>query len=124
MASIAARQAVRNFRLAVLNLPWTVGTKEVLKHFQQYGSVTYCNVVFDHNTGFSRGFGFVEFADESAHRDAHNANHKIDGEKIRVDLPNDRRGPSRMMGGRRSGDGGRAPHLNINKILGDITQSS
>lgn len=49
-------------KLFVGNLPWTVGTRELRQYFSEFGHVASANVIFDKNTGFSRGYGFVVFS--------------------------------------------------------------
>lgn len=48
-------------RLFVGNLPWTVGHQELRGYFKDFGKVISANVVFDKNTGCSKGYGFVAF---------------------------------------------------------------
>jgi len=59
MASAAARLQ----RIFVGNLPWTVGHNELRDFFQSYGHVISAKVVFDKDTGCSKGYGFVMFND-------------------------------------------------------------
>ena len=47
------------------NLAYTLTEDELRTAFEQYGQVSSVNVIMDHETGRSRGFGFVEMADES-----------------------------------------------------------
>ena len=46
------------------NLPWSTTTDDLYAMFQQYGAVTRAQVVTDRETGRSRGFGFVEMANQ------------------------------------------------------------
>lgn len=48
-------------KLFVGNLPWTVSSRELRKYFASFGHVATADVLFDHTTGFSKGFGFVQF---------------------------------------------------------------
>lgn len=66
-------------------------------------------LISDKETGRSKGFGFVSFADERDARDAlHDANGRLlDGATIRVNFAHGPPGPP--MGG--SGGGGGPPHL-------------
>lgn len=59
MSSSAARHATRIF---VANLPWTVGTTELRQFGSSFGRVTHASVVFDRNTGLSKGYGFLVYA--------------------------------------------------------------
>lgn len=74
---MAARSSLRIF---VANLPWTVGTQELRHHFSEFGYVTSAKVIFDRNTGMSRGYGFVSFNNESAVSNVYNKqNHVLEG---------------------------------------------
>lgn len=52
-------------KLYVGNLPYSTTENELKETFSPYGEVTSVTVVQDRVTGRSRGFGFVEMADES-----------------------------------------------------------
>lgn len=54
-----------NKRLFVGNLPWRIRDEELRDLFLPHGEVHYARVVADPDSGRSRGFGFVEMADES-----------------------------------------------------------
>jgi RNA recognition motif-containing protein len=47
------------------NLPYTVTEDELREAFGAYGEVTRVNVITDKFTGQSKGFGFVEMANNS-----------------------------------------------------------
>ncbi len=49
-------------KLFVTSLPYTVTDPELLAHFESVGDVLSARVVFDKDTGRSKGFGFVEMA--------------------------------------------------------------
>lgn len=54
-----------NSRLCVSNLGEDV-TNDALRHlFSHYGKVTHAEVMLESHTGRSRGFGLIQFADES-----------------------------------------------------------
>ncbi|MFH1085879.1 MAG: RNA-binding protein [Chloroflexota bacterium] len=57
-------------RLYVGNLPYQTTSEELAEFFTQVGEVVDATVVQDRETGRSRGFGFVEMADEQAAADA------------------------------------------------------
>lgn len=46
------------------NLPWATSDSELSEMFQQFGAVIRAQIVMDRETGRSRGFGFVEMANE------------------------------------------------------------
>ena len=53
-------------KLYVGNLSFRVTSEDLQEHFAAAGAVESANVVYDRETGRSRGFGFVEMADEDA----------------------------------------------------------
>lgn len=52
--------------LYVGNLPWAATEDELASLFGQYAEVTSARIITDRDTGRSRGFGFVEVAEEGA----------------------------------------------------------
>lgn len=53
-------------KVFVGGLPSQCGNEEFKTYFSTYGEVVDAQVMIDHNTGNSRGFGFVTFANESS----------------------------------------------------------
>lgn len=53
-------------KLYVGNLSFRVTSEDLQEHFGSAGPVESANVVYDRETGRSRGFGFVEMASEDA----------------------------------------------------------
>jgi len=51
--------------LYVGNLPWSTTEEELQSVFAGVSSVVSCRIITDRETGRSRGFGFVELADEA-----------------------------------------------------------
>lgn len=47
------------------SLPWAVTSQKLQEIFSQFGQVLRADVVMDRATGRSRGFGFVEMANDS-----------------------------------------------------------
>lgn len=97
-------------KLYVGNLSFRVTSEDLHEHFATAGAVESANVVFDRETGRSRGFGFVEMASED---DANNAiaqfnGSEYDGRNMVVNeaRPRDDRGGGGGGGGRRGGGGG------------------
>lgn len=77
------------YKLFVNNLPWTVGSKELRHYFSEFGHVASANVVFDRNTGFSRGYGFVVFSTADGIEAAKSReNHNLEGNNIGVRAQN------------------------------------
>lgn len=52
-------------RLYVGNLPYSMSKEELANVFNKAGVVTDVAIVVDRDTGRSKGFGFVEMADEA-----------------------------------------------------------
>ena len=52
-------------RIYVGNLPWSYGSSELEQLFKQYGDVAAAEVIMDRETGRSRGFGFVQMANDA-----------------------------------------------------------
>jgi cold-inducible RNA-binding protein len=53
-------------KLFVGGLAWATTDDSLRDAFAQFGEVTESKVIMDFQTGRSRGFGFVTFADEAA----------------------------------------------------------
>ena len=88
------------------NLPYTYTNDDLEQLFQQQGTVSSAQVIMDRDTGRSRGFGFVTFAEDG---DADKAMEEMDGTEldgrtIRVNEAQERRRGGR--GGRGGGGGG------------------
>lgn len=66
-----------SFRIYVGNLPWDVDSSRLEQIFSEHGKVVEARVVFDRETGRSRGFGFVTMSNETEMNDAIAA---LDGE--------------------------------------------
>ena len=60
----------------VSNLGFNVQDADLKNLFTEYGTVTSAKVIMDRETGQSRGFGFVEMANDGA---AQNAIKELDG---------------------------------------------
>ena len=54
-----------NWQLFVSNLPFSMKNEDLHKLFTEYGEVKSADVMLDQQSGRSRGFGFVEMADEA-----------------------------------------------------------
>ena len=95
-------------KLFVGNLSWNISDERLLEAFAQFGEVTEAKVITDRDTGRSRGFGFVTFADEEAGDKAISAMNgaELDGRPLRVNVAHDRRGPGGGGGNYRRSPGG------------------
>ena len=73
-------------KLIVLNLPRDLGEEDLTELFEDFGQIKACNLVLDAETGNSKGFGFVEMAEQNEALAAIKGLHgrKISKNKIRV----------------------------------------
>jgi len=73
--------------LYVGNLPFQLGRDDLEALFSQVGTVTGVRIITDYDTGRSRGFGFVDMAEEEAARKAIQELNgaEVGGRAIRVD---------------------------------------
>lgn len=63
-------------RIYVGNLPYSATDQQLTDLFGQYGEVTEATIIVDRDSGQSKGFGFVQMADDSA---AHQAIAALNG---------------------------------------------
>lgn len=81
------------------NLSYTTTEDSLRRLFEQYGEVTSVRIINDRETGRSRGFGFVEMANDDEARAAIAATNAkaIDGRTINVNeaRPREERAPRR-----------------------------
>lgn len=59
-----------SFRIYVGNLPWQVDDTRLEQVFSEHGKVVNARVVYDRESGRSRGFGFVTMSTETELNDA------------------------------------------------------
>ena len=79
-------------KLYVGNLPYTVTEQDVKETFLEYGEVTDVVLITDKSSGQSKGFGFVEMADDSARSAIEDLNEsEIEGRKLTVNEARDRK---------------------------------
>ena len=102
-------------KLYVGNLSFRVTSEDLQEHFGAAGAVESANVVYDRETGRSRGFGFVEMAspDEANAAIAQFNGQEYDGRNMvvnearpREDRGNGGGGGGGYRGGRGGGGGG------------------
>ena len=96
-------------KLFVGGLAWATKDDGLKAHFEQCGEVTDAKVIMERDSGRSRGFGFVTFADaDSASNAVETLNgSELDGRTIRVDKATERPQRSGGRGGFGGGRGGR-----------------
>ena len=72
-------------KLFVSNLPYTVGKREFKKYFETFGKVIYADVIFDWKTGFSKGYGFILYKNESSLKSVMSSQpHTLEGGRLVV----------------------------------------
>jgi RNA recognition motif-containing protein len=93
-------------KLYVGNLSYDTTNESLEQLFAEYGSVRSAQVIQDRDTGRSKGFGFVEMADDNAARTAMSQLNEKDfgGRPLTV---NEAKPREERSGGRRSGGYGR-----------------
>jgi RNA recognition motif-containing protein len=83
------------------NLSWNVTDEDLMSAASQYGKVESARVITDRETGRSRGFGFLDVADEDVDNVISALNGaEIDGRAVQVNLARER--TERPSGPRRS----------------------
>ncbi len=92
-------------KLFVGGLSWDTTDEGLRAAFATFGEVTEAKVITDRETGRSRGFGFVTFADQESATTAKGEmdGTSLDGRNIKVDEAHER---GRGGGGRGGGYGG------------------
>lgn len=92
-------------KLYVGNISYDLGNEELKETFQSFGDVESAQVIMDRDSGRSKGFGFVEMANEEQAQSAIDA---LDGKEIsgRTLTVNEAR-PQTDRAGRGGGGGGR-----------------
>lgn len=77
-----------NNKLFVGGIPWAATDQDLADLFAAHGEVVSANIVMDKFTGKSRGFGFVEMANDQQAQAAIDALHESDfmGRSIAVNV--------------------------------------
>lgn len=98
-----------NSKLYVGGIPYRTTEDELRTAFEEAGEVTSASIISDRMTGRSRGFGFVEMADEAGAQAAIDRwdGKEFDGRMLSVSLarPQGDRPPRQNGGGDRGGYG-------------------
>jgi RNA recognition motif-containing protein len=94
----------------VANIPWKASEEQLKQLFAEYGEVSSAKIIMDKVTQRSRGFGFIEMADDSAGRNAINELNGADfmGKNLVVNeaRPREEGSGGGGRGGNRGGGGG------------------
>ncbi|CAM8924021.1 unnamed protein product [Rhodiola kirilowii] len=79
-------------RIYVGNLPWQVDNERLEQIFSEHGKVVEARIVYDRETGRSRGFGFVTLSTESEVQNAIGAldGQSLEGRSIKVNVAESR----------------------------------
>jgi RNA recognition motif-containing protein len=95
-------------RIYVGNLPWAYTSSDLENLFKPYGDVATAEVVMDRETGRSRGFGFVQMANDADCEPAINGLNgtQCNGRPLVVNEARERTGGGGGGGGGRGGYGG------------------
>ncbi|GMJ02008.1 hypothetical protein like AT1G60000 [Hibiscus trionum] len=81
------------FKLFVGNLSWSVTSESLTQAFQEYGNVVGARVLYDGETGKSRGYGFVSYSTKAEMEAAIQSLNgvELEGRALRVSLAQGRR---------------------------------
>jgi cold-inducible RNA-binding protein len=82
------------------NLSYQTTQADLMAAFSQYGTVEKVNIITDRDSGQSRGFAFVEMADQ---REAENAIAQLNGAELNGRAMNVNEARPKAEGGRSSG---------------------
>ena len=95
-------------KLFVGGLAWKTSDEMLRGAFEKFGEIVEAKVIMDRETGRSRGFGFVTFADDAAANQAiaEMNGKQLDGRAIQVNQAEERAPRSGGGGGGRPGGGG------------------
>ncbi len=93
-------------KLYVGSLSWNTDSAGLEQAFSTYGEIEEAKVITDRDTGRSRGFGFVTFAnEEDADKALEMDGQDLDGRTLKVSIARERQQSPRGGGG--GGGGGR-----------------
>lgn len=98
-------------KIYVGNLSYRTSEEDLAEEFGKHGEIVELKLILDRDTGRSKGFAFITFADEEAAKDSlklHDSN--LDGRQIKVSFAREERGERTGGGGgygnKRPGGGG------------------
>nr|XP_043634068.1 28 kDa ribonucleoprotein, chloroplastic-like [Erigeron canadensis] len=86
------RVVATSYKIYVGNLSWQVDNGRLQQAFNEHGKVVDARVIYDRESGRSRGFGFVTMASEAEMNDAIAAldGQDLDGRAMKVNVAEDR----------------------------------
>lgn len=87
--------------LIVLGLPWKTTEQDLKDYFSTFGEVIMVQIKRETNTGHSKGFGFVRFADFETQNKVITQRHMIDGRWCDCKHPNSKANPDEPMRSRK-----------------------
>ncbi len=95
-------------KLFIGSLSWNTDDQGLRNAFEPFGEITEAKVITDRDSGRSRGFGFVTFAEDDAADKAIAAMNdtELDGRTIKVNVAQDKRREGGGGGGGGRGGGG------------------
>mmetsp|Transcript_19616 Transcript_19616/g.27160 ORF Transcript_19616/g.27160 Transcript_19616/m.27160 type:complete len:240 (+) Transcript_19616:116-835(+) len=73
-------------KLIVLGLSWDTTDNALSEYFSTFGTVVKAEIMMDHHSGRSRGFGFVTFSSKEDANRVIEASHELDGRRIEPKL--------------------------------------
>ncbi|KAA0034781.1 glycine-rich RNA-binding protein 3 [Cucumis melo var. makuwa] len=79
-SALSSSPSAPSNKLFVAGLSWSMDERSLKDAFSSFGEVTEVRIVYDKDSGRSRGFGFVDFANEN---DAQCAKDAMDGKARR-----------------------------------------
>jgi len=84
----AENQELDQSNLFVSNFSWDRSEEDLSEMFAPYGELENVKLIFDRETGRSRGFGFVKFinADDAQNAMSELNGKEVDGREIRVSV--------------------------------------
>jgi RNA recognition motif-containing protein len=94
-------------KIFVGGLPATCSDRDFYDYFARFGEIAESQVMYDHQTSNSRGFGFVTFSSEATVERVVSMDHDIMGKFVEVK----RAEPKQVLEARRNGGGNGSPHV-------------
>src|SRR5881628_3732323 len=85
------------------SLPFTLGEADLKQLFEAYGEVNSVKIIIDRESGRSKGFGFIEMADDEA---AQQAISNLNGSEVKVRSIAVSQAEEKKPGGDRRSSGG------------------